>query len=295
MGMLGKAKRQLFRLLPDTNFVNLIFSQIGYVRRFGRFANIRHPRCFNEYLMRLKCSDEIRRPHRVFVSDKELVKLFVRARLGEGYTPRTLAVLRTPDEIDRYDFPAWFAAKPAHGFNDVVIKRGEAVTAADRAAMKRWIGENYFYRGREPQYHFIEPKVIVEEFIGGGSGSEVPIDLKIYCFHGVARFIEVDFNRFTDLKRDLYDAEGNPLDIEFIFARSSWTMPHRELLPELRRVAETLAAGFSFVGVDLYIVGKHILVGEMTNTPENCNAAFRPPEGGVFLGQFFANPMGPMT
>lgn len=290
MGVLGKLKRQTFKLLPDTNFVNLIFSQIGYFRRFGRFASLRHPRCFNEHLMRLKCSDEMRRPHRTFVSDKELVKIFICGRLGEGYTPRTLAILRRPEEIDHHFFPLWFAAKPAHGFNDVIIKQGEEVTASDRAAMKRWISENYFHRGREPQYRFVERKVIVEEFVS--DDHEIPVDIKVYCFHGVTRFIEVDFDRFTGMKRDLYDAEGHNLDIEFLFPRSGRLMPCRNLLPEIRRVAETLSAGFSFVGVDLYIVGGRILVGELTNTPENCNATFRPPEGGIFLGQFFDPPTG---
>ena len=158
MGILGKIKRQIFRWLPDTNLFNLIYSEIGYVSRFGRLANVRRPRCFNEHLMRLKCSDEMRRPLRTFVSDKELVKIYVRGCLGEGYTPKTLAILRQPEEIERYAFPSRFAAKPAHGFNDVIIKRGEVVTPADRAAMKRWIGENYFHRGREPQYRFVEPK-----------------------------------------------------------------------------------------------------------------------------------------
>lgn len=290
MGILGKLKRQTFRWLPDTNLVNLVFSEVGYFRRFGRFANVRNPRCFNEHLMRLKCSDEMRRPLRTFVSDKELVKIYVRGCLGDGYTPRTLAILRHPDEIDRYAFPPRFAAKPAHGFNDVIIKNGKPVTAADRAAMKRWIGESYFHRGREPQYRFIEPKVIVEELIG--EGDTVPVDIKVYCFHGVVRFIEADFDRFNELRRDLYDAEGKPLDIEFLFPRSGRPLPCPELLPELRRVAETLAADLSFVGVDLYVVGQRILVGELTSTPENCNATFRPAEGGRLLGRFFARPPG---
>lgn len=290
MGILGKIKRQTFLWLPDTNLFNLIYSEIGYVSRFGRLANVRRPRCFNEHLMRLKCSDEMRRPLRTFVSDKELVKIYVRGCLGEGYTPKTLAILRQPEEIERYAFPSRFAAKPAHGFNDVIIKRGEVVTPADRAAMKRWIGENYFHRGREPQYRFVEPKVIVEEFIG--EGDEVPVDIKVYCFHGVTRFIEVDFGRFHALRRDLFDADGQPLDIEFLFPRGGRPLPRPDLLPEIRRVAETLAADFSFVGVDLYVVGNRILVGELTSTPENCNAAFRPVVGGLFLGGFFNRPPG---
>ncbi|MBP8198071.1 MAG: hypothetical protein KAX64_05870 [Chromatiaceae bacterium] len=291
MGIIGKIKRQAFSRLPDTNFLNLIYSQLGYFRRFGRLANVRHPRCFNEHLMRLKCSDEMRRPLRTFVSDKELVKLYVRGCLGEGYTPKTLAVLRQPEEIECYAFPPRFAAKPAHGFNDVIIKKGEAVTPTDRAAMKRWIGENYFNRGREPQYRFIEPKVIVEEFIG--EGDDVPVDIKVYCYYGVTRFIEVDFCRFHSLRREIFDADGQPLDIEFLFPRGGHPLPCPDLLPELRRVAETLAADFSFVGVDLYVVGNRILVGELTSTPENCQATFRPVEGGLFLGGFFERPTGP--
>lgn len=285
MGALGKLKRQTFRLLPDNNLVNLIFSQIGYFRRFGRLANVRNPRCFNEHLMRLKCSDEMRRPLRTFVTDRDLMKLYVHQRLGEDYTPKTLAILRHPEEVDAYRFPTTFVAKPAHGSHGVIIKRDAAVSTNDRATMKRWLSENYFYRGREPQYRFIAPKVLLEEFLS--DEHRVPLDIKVYCFHGTARFIEVDFDRFGDLRRDLYDTTGTPLEIEFLFPRSGRPMPYLDLLGEIIRCAETLADGFSFVGVDLYVVGRRVLVGELNHTPENCNAVFNPPEGGVFLGQYF--------
>lgn len=172
----------------------------------------------------------------------------------------------------------------------MIVKRGEAVTPADRAAMKSWLGENYFYRGREPQYRLIEPKVILEEFIG--EGDQIPVDIKVYCFHGVTRVIEVDFCRFRSLRRDLFDAAGQPLDIELTFPRSGHPLPCPDLLPEIRRVAESLAVNFSFVSVDLYVVGNRILVGELTSIPNNCNAIFRPSEAGLYLGSFFGRPPG---
>jgi hypothetical protein len=285
MGVLGKLKRQTSRIFPDTNLVNLLFSQVGYLRRFGRLANVKNPRCFNEHLMRLKCSDEMRRPLRTFVTDRELLKLYVRGRLGEGHTPKTLAILRHPEEVDAYHFPTTFVAKPAHGSHGVIIKRGDEVSAKDRKTMKRWLGDNYFHRGREPQYRFIEPKVIVEEFVG--DQLRVPLDIKVYCFQGTARFIEVDFDRFGDLRRDLYDIKGNPLEIEFLFPRSARPMPYRNLLEEIISCSEILATGFSFVGVDLFVVDGRIFVIELNHTPENCNAAFNPPEGGILLGQYF--------
>lgn len=285
MGVLGKAKRGVFRILPDSNFVNLAFSQVGYVRRFGHFANVRNPKSFNEHLMKRKCSDDMRHPLRAFTADKEFVKVYVRGKLGDGYTPEILAILRTDDEVDAFDFPERCAMKPTHGFNDVVILNGRAITPADRTCMKRWLKENYFHRGREPQYNHLEPKVMVEAFIG--DGSQVPIDVKVYCVNGTAKFLEVDVGRFEDLKRDLYDMDGEPIEVEFLFPRTGRAMPFRDLLPELWRVAEDLSEGFSFVGVDMYIHDGQILVGELTSTPENCNATFNPPEGGLLLGKFF--------
>ncbi len=285
MGVLGKAKRGFFRVLPDSNLVNLAFSQVGYARRFGRFANVRSPKCFNEHLMKRKCSDDMRHPLRAFTADKEFVKIYVRGKLGEGYTPETLAILRTDREVDGYDFPDRCAMKPTHGFNDVVILNGRAIETEERTFMKRWLKENYFHRGREPQYNHLEPKVMVEAFIG--DGSQVPIDVKVYCVNGVAKFLEVDVDRFAGLKRDLYDMAGEPIAVEFLFPRTGRPMPFKELLPDLRRVAEVLSEGFSFVGVDMYIHDGQILVGELTSTPENCNATFNPPDGGLTLGKYF--------
>ena len=63
---------------------------------------------------RVKTSDEIEDPLRRFVSDKELVKEYVRETIGEQYNVPTLAVLHTPAEVDAYEFPANCCIKPTH-------------------------------------------------------------------------------------------------------------------------------------------------------------------------------------
>ena len=50
---------------------------------------------YNDVLHRIKTSDDIIDPLRVFVSDKEYLKLYVRATLGDRYVVPTIDVIRS--------------------------------------------------------------------------------------------------------------------------------------------------------------------------------------------------------
>ncbi len=78
--------RTLYRLLltltPTTRLGDKIVSFlffIAYMRRWPKKGFL-----FNDYLFQIKTSNEILDPLRIFVSDKEYVKLYVKATVGKN-------------------------------------------------------------------------------------------------------------------------------------------------------------------------------------------------------------------
>ena len=78
---------------------------------------------FNDVLYRIKTTDEILDPLRVFVTDKEFVKLYVKAVIGDEYNVPTLAVLRSIDEVRAYSFPPQCCIKATHSCDKVIVRR----------------------------------------------------------------------------------------------------------------------------------------------------------------------------
>lgn len=130
----GRLVDAAMALLPANRWGDRWWSLVAHRRTFGHWPNWRHPRTGNEHLLRLKLSGELDREIRVAISDKERVKHFVHRRLGEGFTPATLAVLRSRAEIERFAFPAPCVVKPTHSSARCLVRR-DASERIDRAAL----------------------------------------------------------------------------------------------------------------------------------------------------------------
>src|ERR1044071_510736 len=102
IGRVGKMGRALYRaairLVPKNRSGDRILAFTYFIAKQHRLPTNRP--LFNDMLYRIKTTDEVFDPLRVFVSDKEFVKLYVRAIAGDEYNVRTLAVLRSPAEVD---------------------------------------------------------------------------------------------------------------------------------------------------------------------------------------------------
>ncbi len=283
---LNRAFRYVRRSAPDTNFINRLFAQFFHVRTFGRLARISHPETFNEHIVQLKTSDAIREPLRCLTSDKEYAKTYIAGILGSGMTPKTLAVIKDAREIveDRFPWPS--VVKPTHSSQKVLIIRDKTdITAKSICEIKNWLSINFFEETREPQYKYLTPKIIIEEYIP--SNGNAPEDVKVFCFQGMAKFMQVDFDRMTNHTRGLYAMDGTNLRIAYNRPASQRPFPFEGLAGEIKGIAERLAAPFSFVRVDLYVAQGRLWVGELTHTPVNGRGRFQPKEADRALGRLF--------
>lgn len=283
----------LMRLLPDTRPANLAVSQALYMWQNRRLANIAMPRHYSEHLMRFKLSADARAPEIARVTDKEALKSYVRERIGPGHTVETLALLDDQRAVDGFRFPLPSVVKPAHSYSDVMFLRDRQPGRFERRMLKFWLGKNFFYLGREPNYKTLKPRLIVERMLE--TAGSPPEDVKVFCFAGEPRFLQVDWQRYQGHRRDLYDMDGRRLALAFRRPNAGRPFPFADRLDEIATIARALSAPFPFVRVDLYVLETAILVGELTFYPTNCSQLFRPVEADLEIARLFETPAAPLA
>lgn len=275
-------------LLPRNRLGDLVWSLVAHRRAFGRWPDHRRPKTANEHWLRMKLSGELDREIRIRISDKELVKDFVRERLGEGHTPRTLAVLRTRAEIERFDFPDACVVKPTHASGRYVL-RGGASTPIDRQELMRWLDEDFYLVSRERNYRALEHKVIVEEIVT--SNGAFPEDYKFFCFNGVPTVLSVNTSRGNGMRINYFSPNWRELLIERRdYPRAPMTIPEPTHLGRMLSMARELSAGFPFIRVDFYQTADRVLVGELTNLPDAAHLRFTSHALDLKFGALFEDP-----
>ncbi len=228
---------------------------------------------YNDVLFNIKTSDEIIDPLRVFTTDKEFVKLFVKAVIGEKYNVPTLAVLHSTEDVSAYDFPKNCCIKPTHASGEVIFFKEDNMQI-DMSKIQEWFDLNYYLLPRERNYKLLKPKIIVEPLI---FNSENPSDYKIFCFNGKPKMVQVNLNRYSNHSRNFYDIQWNEMDFSMLPLKKAENVKKPENLNELLEISEKLSSYFSsLVRIDLYTNEKEILVGEITHCSENALSIFSP-------------------
>jgi len=284
---IDRALKPLSHLLPENRAVDRLYHHLLFLWKHGRLPR-RDARLWNDMWFRVKTTDEILDPLRVFVTDKEFVKEYVRDTVGERYNVPTLGVLTSAEQVDGFDFPEKCCIKPTHASAEVIFRtHGEPI---DRARIKAWFGLNYYFKSREPHYRRLTPKVIVEPLIFDSVNVE---DYKIFCYGGEPRIIQVDVDRFTDHRRKFFDADWNELDFSIIYPRALRPIAKPETLREMLQVAGALSKPFSFVRIDLYTDNNSVYVGEITHCSDNAGGIFLPKSAEETASRYMFGQPGP--
>lgn len=270
---------------------NLHFDPVGdAVFCFGMFVLTHHrlPRLqwmIQDVLHLIKTSGELSSPERVFVTDKELAKIFVSGLVGDEYVIPTFGVLKNEGEIDKFAFPAACAIKPTNQSGPkLLIKGGQNV---DRATLKNWLKGNHYYNQREANYKTLRAKIIVEELLQDCA------EVKIFCVHGQPRalkYIRWDARSKTGKTTDFFTTgfkrlgilgDVNPNSLDEI------AKPRR--LDEMMAVSRKLSQHFNFVRIDFYTDDKIIKVGEITNCDNAALNTYRPKGADVMFSNLLFN------
>ncbi|MGK2911867.1 MAG: ATP-grasp fold amidoligase family protein [Sphingobium sp.] len=262
------------------------YLRVRFRRRFGRWPNLRKPLTFNEHLLRYKLSSrtDSRLP---VLADKIAVKNAVMAQIGEEHIiPTYWSGSKLPQRQER-NWPKPYVLKAAHrsGAYVIVHENDQEDWDTIESRCEEWLAGTFGERGREWHYARIKPRLLVEPYIGEPDAA--PDDIKIQCFNGRARVVNVMQDRLQNLKAYSFDVDWNLLPYEFAKKRGPVIPAPPTNFKEMIRLAEILADGFEYVSVDLYNVEGRIYFGEMTFTTADGMGIFDPPAGDVLLGSYW--------
>ena len=206
--------RLLLRVVPENRAGDRFIALMGFLWAHRRLPG--DGLAFNDVLYRLKTSDEITDPLRVFVSDKEFLKVYVKAIIGEQFNVPTIAILRTLSDAKGYVFPSDCCIKPTHLSGQVILRRGSEAIDFDK--ISGWFRSSQYRATREANYRTLRPKVIVEPLV---FDSDNVSDYKIFCYGGKRPgLIQVDLDRHTAHTRKYFDADWNEQGFSLIYPLS---------------------------------------------------------------------------
>jgi hypothetical protein len=245
--------------------------------------NLISPRDYNDRIQWLKLFDQSE--EHVRCSDKIAVRDYVRERVGEKYLVKLYQTCERFDNIDFDKLPKSFVIKCNHDSGGVVLVRD--IQKLDKSSaeqrLEESLGHVYGWDNGEWAYAFVRPRLLVEEFIQPHLDSPPP-DYKFHCVEGKIKWLQYIYDRKLGTKEVIVSRGGEVVDCHFdhnmISTRDFIKPPEWE---EMLVIAETLAKGWKYVRVDLYLSGGRIYVGELTFFPLfGCYQS----EGQKQLGQF---------
>jgi hypothetical protein len=278
-----KHDARLKRLLPENRWGDRIYGFLLFYASHRRCPN--NCMTFNDVLYRIKTTDEILDPLRVFVTDKEFVKLYIKEIVGDEYNVPTLAVLRSINEVRAYSFPSQCCIKPTHSSGEIILRKdGEPI---EPSKIESWFSQNYYRSSREANYRLLKPKIIVEPIIF--PNETTLIEYKMFCCHGEPRLIRTMEDSLGDNRCNLFDVEWN--NMPFAFRKENSLNPLRRPtnLLDMINIAEKLSEPFDFIRVDLYSNNKRIYVGELTHCPGNAANPFIPIDAEIIASKIIFN------
>ena len=263
--------KKCLRFLPDKSYIKLY-----YRLRVGRKLNMNNPTTLNEKLQWLKFN--YRFPLQSIVSDKLLVREYVKDKIGEKYLIPLIGSWKKYDDIDFSLLPEKFVLKCNHDSGGLVVcnDKEKLNHIEARRKIEKSLNSNFFYIGREYQYRNIKPMILCEKFIS--DNGNVPMDYKIYCFNGVPDVILVCKDRFS---KNTHRASYYFFDQEWRFQPlnkgdeniKTVDINKPKNLDEMIDIAKELSKDFVFARIDLYNVDGKIYFGEITLSP---NSGFDP-------------------
>ena len=269
------------RRLPDNIYVRLY-----YFKNKRELLHLKDPKKFTQKIQWLKLHGNLEQL--AAYADKYTVRPYIEQTVGKEYLVPLIGMWENFDDIPFETLPDRFVLKATHGCNYNFICKDKSKINLDelRTTVNQWMSENFYEQERETQYKDCEPRIICETYLEDETGGLR--DYKIWCSKGKPVLVQVDSDRFTDHKSDIFDTKWKKMD-QFstaTFGVVSDPIKKPKNLSEMLQVATKLSQAFPFVRVDLYTVDGKIYVGELTFTPGSGMVTFETEAADIELGDF---------
>jgi len=254
-----RIKYQFSKLIKN----DIFYDNLRYFFKFKQLPNLYKPQTFNEKIIWRK-QNEIRENLELFV-DKISAKNIVLSIDKEMRISKTYCIVNQFADIVFNNLPSQFIIKTNHGsgWNIIVRDKKKINYYLMEKICTIWLSMNYYYLGRESPYKKIAPRLFVEELLLDNN-NKLPNDIKLFCFNGKVKLIQIDIDRALDHSRIILDEYWNSLPVEYNYPgiNTEYIKPiyHKKIIQQ----AEKLAKDFEFVRIDLYVVDNEIYFGEFT-------------------------------
>jgi hypothetical protein len=225
-------------------------------------------------------------PEMMSLADKSKMSKWLKQRYDFACFVPLIGVFKDVDELIGSDlkFPCIVKMNRGSGMNLVLVSHEELMTKQVLDTIRYWFTVDSYFYSRERHYSKMTPMLVVEEFLGDNIN-----DYKVYCFNGVAKFIQVDIDRFNGHKRAFYDLDWNLLDLGMIYPRPNSMINQPILLNQMIEIASLISKSFEFVRVDFYVVENKLFLGECTFFPEGGMGLFDNRAQDEWVGAMFNN------
>lgn len=274
-----------FTWLPDKMFLKIRFRlSMGY------WLNLKNPQTFSEKIQWLKLYN--RKPEFTMMVDKVKVKSYIASIIGEKYIIPTLGVWDNPDEINFDVLPNRFVLKCNHnsGTGMYICKdKSKMDIEKVKAELRKGLKQNYYKKNREWSYKNVEPRIIAEKYMEDKNGELK--DYKFFCFDGCVKCLEVDYDRFIEHHRNIYDINWNLMPFSIAYpSKEGIVIEKPQNFEKMVEIAQILSKGCPHVRVDLYNIEGTIYFGELTFYHGSGYETFKPSEWNLKFGEWIQLP-----
>lgn len=222
-------------------------------------------------------------------ADKYKVREYIKSCGCPEILNELIAVYDTPEDIEWEKLPQKFALKWnfGNGYNIICHDKDSLNIPQTINRLRMWGKEEPWLKTGEVQYKYTEKKIIIEQFIESERGG-LPVDYKIYCFHGQPELLFTCENRDSGTPQFyFFDRHWKlqRINHDGLVAPVGFSLPKPKHLDEMFRYAEVLSKRFPFVRVDFYDTPERLLFGELTFTPGGGFDTSRLPQTQLYLGE----------
>lgn len=264
-------------------------SKVVYLRGMKSLPDLENPTLFSEKLMKLKLENYAHNPAVWTCADKFMMRDYALERgVPAEHLPALLGVYRDARDIDFDSLPNRFALKCTHGagFN-VICNDKESLSFSDSILkLNSWLRTPFGLESAEVHYNKVQPMIICEKFIESEIEGQLPVDYKVYCFHGIPRYILGCSERVGNVSKvemfDLAWKQTGYIKPEFSPSRP---IDPPECLDTMLDISKLVSDAFPFVRVDFYVEKGKPILGELTFTPHACVNSNMTPLGQDTLGR----------
>lgn len=263
------------------------FLKLAYKLLMGKKLDLENGKKFSEKLQWLKLYD--RKDEYTIMADKYLAKEWVANKIGKNYIIPTIGIYNKFEDINFSNLPNQFVMKCTHDSGGILIIKNKNLIALNNIKRKfqKSLSTNFFYLSREWVYKNIEPKIIIEEYMGDNL-----TDYRFYCFNGKVKLVyqylnesQVDGTKPEPVYCNIYNEKWERLSFHQAYEPSLEKYPKPIQLEKMIMLAEKLTKGIPFLRVDFYIVNEKIYFGELTFYPGGGFSKFNPEEYDYEIGK----------